>query len=144
MFDTSKFEQAKFERRIEAVEMTALSAFFKEGDKAEFSVQGLTHHELAECSSAIKTKDNTKAVLQAVAGHEPAIKEAITELLGAKVAIPADTQKRILHLVKGSVEPKIDEMFAVKLAECFPVEFTILTNKVLELSGLGQVAVKKR
>lgn len=143
MFDINKFGSTKFEKRIEGVTVDVLKDFFSEGEKPEFKVRGLTHHEVAECAEGIQNKDNTKAVLEAVAGHKPAIKEAIGELLGGTVDIPVDTQKRILHLVRGSVEPEIDEGLAVKLAETFPVEFTLLTNKILELTGLGQVAIKK-
>ncbi len=143
MFDSNKFGNTKFERRTEAVPVTALADFFPKGETVEFTVGSLTHHELAQCAAGLQAKDNTKSVLQAVAGHNPSIKEAIGEILGGKADIPVDTQKRILHLVKGSIEPVIDEMFAVQLAERFPVEFTMLTNKILELSGLGQVAIKK-
>ena len=82
-------------------------------------------------------------MLQALAGHTPSIKEAVTEMLGGTMSVPVDTQKRILHLVKGSVDPKIDESVAVKLSETFPIEFLVLTNKILELTGLGQTAIKK-
>jgi hypothetical protein len=147
-FDVSKFAKAKFERRTEAVEVTALSDFFPKPkdpkQKPTITVQGLTHHEVARCAEGMQSNDNLKALLEAAAGHKPAIKAAVGQLLGGENDIPKDTQKRILHLVSGSLEPKIDEGIAVKLAENFPIEFTILTNKILELTGLGQIAVKKQ
>ena len=144
MFNSDKFGSTTFERRTEAVDMTALAEFFDLDDKQVFTVQGLTHHELASCVEGLQAKDNTKSILEAVAGSNHAIKGAIKDIINNNNDIPVDTQKRILHLTKGAVAPAIDEMFAVQLAERFPVEFTILTNKILELSGLGQVAIKKQ
>ena len=144
MFDINQFKTAKFERRTEAVIVKGLQEFFPDGEKAEFIVQGLKHSEVAKCAEGIQSNDNLKAVLQAAAGHAPSIKEAINDIIGGKDEIPKDTQKRILHLVVGSVEPKIDEAFAVRLSETFPVEFIELTTKILELTGLGQVAIKKQ
>ena len=144
MFQVNQFSNAKFERRQEAVTVAALQDFFSDGDKPEFIVQGLTHHEVARCAEGLQNNDNLKALLQAAAGHTPSIKDAVGEILGGTINIPVDTQKRILHLVAGSVTPKIDESMAVKLAETCPIEFTELTNKILELTGLGQVAIKKQ
>jgi len=144
MFNTQKFGNANFERRQESVEVKALSDFFDKGEEPKIVVQGLTHHEVSRCSEGIQNSTNLEAMLKAAAGHAPAMKEAVGELLGKVGDVPKDTQKRIMHLVAGSVKPEIDEMTAVKLAETFPIEFTILTNKIVELTGLGQVAVKKR
>jgi len=144
MFDNSKFANAKFGNRTEGVNVDVLSDFFPKKEKPIFIVRGLTHHELSKCAEGIISKDNTKVILEAVAGNNPSIKEAIGELIGGKNEIPLDTQKRILHLVAGSLKPEIDESMAVKLAETFPIEFILLTNKIVELTGLGQVAIKKR
>ena len=144
MFDTNKFGNAKFERRTESVDVDALKDFFPEGEEPKILVQGLTHHEVSKCAEGIQGNANLEAMLKAAAGHTPSMKEAVGELLGKTTEVPKDTQKRILHLVAGSVEPKIDESTAVKLAETFPIEFTLLSNKIIELTGLGQVAIKKR
>lgn len=144
MFNLDKFTNANFERRTEVVPVGALQDFFPKDEEAVFKVQGLTHSEIAECAEKIQSQGNLKTVLEAAAGHKPSIKSAIGEIIESKLQVPIDTQKRILHLVKGSVEPKFDEMSAVKLSETFPVEFTELTNKILELSGKGQVSVKKQ
>jgi hypothetical protein len=45
-------------------------------------------------------------------------------------------------LVMGSVSPKIELPAAVKLAECFPIEFLSLTNEISELTGKGAELVK--
>ncbi len=144
MFDTGKFGKAKFERRTESVDVSALKDFFQEGEEPKILVQGLTHHEVSRCSEGIQGNTNLEALLKATAGHAPSMKEAVGELLGKTTEVPKDTQKRILHLVAGSLEPKIDEMTAVKLAETFPIEFTLLSNKIVELTGLGQLAIKKQ
>ncbi len=144
MFDTSKFGNTNFERRQESVEVKALSDFFKKGEEPKILVQGLTHHEVSQCAEGLTSDVNLESLLKAAAGHKPAMKEAVDELIGKTVAVPKDTKKRIMHLVAGSVEPKIDEMTAILLAERFPIEFSQLSNKIVELTGLGQVAVKKR
>lgn len=144
MFDINQFNSTKFKRRTEVVTVKGLQQFFPEGEKAEFIVQGLKHSEVAQCAEGLQSKDNLKALLQAAAGHAPSIKEAVGEIIGGNDKVPKDTQKRILHLVIGAVEPKIDEAMAVKLSETFPVEFIELTTKILELTGLGQVAIKKQ
>lgn len=144
MFEVNKFNKAKFERRVEGVEVKALSDFFKKGSDPVIMVRGLTHHEVAKCAEGIQSSANLEALLKAAAGHAPSMKDAIGELIGKVGDTPKDTQKRILHLVEGAVEPEFDEMTAIKLAETFPIEFTQLTNKILELTGLGQVAIKKQ
>ena len=143
-FDINGFNGATFQRRTETVPIAVLSDFFGKDEKAEFEIQGLTHHEIAECAAGIQGNENLKAILQAAAGHKPSIKEAIGDILQKSVEVPVDTQKRILHLVKGCITPKIEEGTAVLIAERFPVEFIELTNKILELTGLGQIAVKKQ
>ena len=151
-FDIKAFNKAKFKRRTEEVEVDALSAFFKSKNKTEqedikpvFVVQGLTHHEISEAKDSLKGSDNLKTMLEAMAGSKPALKEAVTDLIEAKVNLSQDTQLKIKHLVLGCVEPKVDETAAVKIAECFPVEFITIANKIMELTGLGQEqAAKKR
>lgn len=144
MFNTQKFGSTNFERRTGVVNVDALAEFFEDGEEPEITVKGLTHQEVAQCADGIKSDVNLEALLKAAAGHTPSMKEAVGELLNKTTNTPVDTKKRILHLVVGAVKPEIDEMTAVKLAETFPIEFTQLTNKILELTGLGQVAVKKR
>lgn len=144
MFNSSKFDSTKFEARTGAITIDGLRDFFDEDEEPEFVVRSLTHAEVAQCAEGAQSDPNLKALLEAAAGHTPAIKGAVQEMLGKVLDVPVDTKKRILHLTKGSVEPKIDEGTAVKLAETFPIEFTLLTNKILELTGLGQVAVKKQ
>lgn len=143
MFNTSKFANTKFERRTEAVPVDSLKDFFEEGEKPEFIVQSLTHAEIASCAEKASGNDNLKVLLEAAAGHKPSIKEAVGEILGKADSVPLDTRKRILHLIHGCLTPKLDEGQAVLLSETFPVEFTELTNKILQLTGLGQIAVKK-
>ena len=151
MFDIKAFNKTAFKRRTAEVEVSALSAFFKDAPNSEqedakhvFIVQGLTHHEIAEAKDSLTGQDNLKSILEAIQASKPAIKAAVTDLIEAKVNLPQDTQLKIKHLIMGCVEPAIDESTAVKLAECFPIEFTVIANKIIELTGLGQEAVKKR
>jgi hypothetical protein len=68
--------------------------------------------------------------------------KAIREALGLTGDTPGEIAKRLELLVAGSVSPKIDLSAAVKLAEAFPIEFMVLTNKISELTGKGADLVK--
>jgi len=142
-FDLKGFAKAKFKRRTEEFEVEVLRPFFGADDEPVFIVQGLRHDEIATCNMAVKKSDNLTAILQAAANHKPSIKTAIGDMISANIDVPEDTQKRIMHLTFGSVEPKINESLAVKLAETFPVEFVQLTDTILKLTGEGMIAVKK-
>lgn len=150
-FDTKAFNKATFKRRTAEVDVTALSAFFKSDKDAEqtgaknvFIVQGLTHHEIAESKDSLTGQDNLKSILEAVSASKPALQAAVTDLIKSKVNLPQDTQLKIKHLVFGCVDPVIDEITAVRIAERFPVEFIGIASKIMELTGLGQEAIKKR
>jgi hypothetical protein len=58
-------------------------------------------------------------------------------ILGIGTDTPPDLVKRLEHLVFGSVAPEIDREIAVRLFAAYPVVAYQLTNKILELTGLG-------
>lgn len=145
-FDAKAFTKAEFEPRTEAVPVDGLRSFFPdlgEDETPEWTVRGLTHAELARAEDASRRRQDLAAVVDALNGDEGKKQEAIKELLGVDQHVPQDTAKRMEMLVRGSVDPEIDLEVAVKLATAFPIEFSALTNKVIELTGRGHEALKK-
>ena len=144
-FNSKAFMKQQFEARTEDVRVLELDAWFDEESDPVFTVRGLTFEELAKADAAA---DNSKAMLNLVASLQTkdgdAIGEGIKDAFGVGKETPANMIKRINHLVMGSVSPEIDEEFAVKLANTFPVEFTQLTNKIVELTGKGYQPGKQK
>ena len=128
----------QFEARTDNVPVPELAAWFDEESDPVFIVRGLTFEELSKADAAA---DNSKTMLNLVASlttkDGKAIAEGIKDAFGVGQETPTNMIKRINHLVMGSVQPEIDEQFAVKLASTFPVEFTQLTNKIVALTGKG-------
>jgi hypothetical protein len=139
-FDLTAFDKAHFSDRQESVPLPALAAFFLDGEEPLWTVRGLTHAELSRAAVAIQAGQNLEAVIEALTGDAKAKAGAIKQLLGvADGDVPQETKKRLEHLVMGSVDPEITLDIAVKLSVTFPIEFGQLTNKILELTGKGQV-----
>jgi hypothetical protein len=146
-FNTSAFMTQKFARREDEVEIkdSTLLEFFPEGKKAVWKIQGLTADELARCDSAAETYEKVAAVAKGLAGDNAAkITEAIQKILGTGTDVHTEVVRRQEHLIYGSVSPKITKPMAVRIAEVAPVEFFAITNKILELTGLGQIAGKSK
>jgi hypothetical protein len=141
MFDLTRFEQAKFESKKARVAVEALAPFFDEGEPAEWEVRGLTASELHNALEAEKRQGNIEAIVRAISTKQEQTK-AIREALGLTGDTPGEIAKRLELLVAGSVSPKIELSAAVKLAEAFPIEFMVLTNKISELTGKGADLVK--
>ena len=69
--------------------------------------------------------------------------EAIKSLIGLSKDVAADTAKRVEYLMIGSVDPACTQELAVLLCERFGIEFHMLTNKIVQLTGKGQVPGKQ-
>lgn len=130
----------KFEARTESIKVPALSDFFGDADPV-WIVRGLTASELARTIEASNKQKSIDQVIKAIGQNDTSIAE-LREALGISDDTPQDIAKRLEQLVIASVEPKIDITNAVKLAECFPIEFYQITNAVVMLTGLG-MDVKK-
>ncbi len=140
-FYVSDFGQQRFEMRTGEVRVEALAQWFDE-DEPVFKVRGLTYAELAQADSDF---DRAKAVdnFSKAIGVDDAAVAAMKQAIGLDAKHPEAMVKRISFLVNGSIEPKVSESLAVQLSERFPVEFAAITNKILELTGLGKIPVKK-
>ena len=147
-FNVEKFTKARFEHRTERVEVPALAEFFTPDDDgkvdAAFTVRGLTFEELARAENQADNTDTVRKLLEQFSSSNATAKSAaLADALGYGEDVPRQQVIRKAHLVIGSVEPPIDEEMAVKLANTFPIEFKQLTNKILELTGKGQVTPGK-
>jgi hypothetical protein len=143
-FDAKKFTKTKFVHRTEDVPVPDLKEFFPEGEKAVWTVRGLTGQELGRANEAADRNKNIAAILSGLtSGAEKEITDAVKDLVGVGGNTPADISKRLEHLCLGSVEPKCTHDLAVRLCETFPVEFFQITNAIVRLTGQGQLPGKR-
>ena len=136
-FDAKAFMKAKAEPRTGVVAVTALAAFFAEGEAPEFTVRGLSGAELARVHESV-TKNATLESLAKALATRSADPEKLKELLGLSTTKQPDEIVRRLHLLTaGAVVPEVSQAMAIKIAEVAPAEFYLLTNKITELTGEG-------
>lgn len=143
MFDTDDFMKSKFIPRTDDVRVEGLKDFFDENEPPLWKVRGQTASEIAQSAEAVKRNINIDSVLQALGSNEDKINELRGALGISTDDVPGEIVKRITQLVQCSVEPVVTEEFAKKLAEARPIEFYIITNKIVELTGMG-MEIKKR
>jgi hypothetical protein len=144
-FDSKKFLKTKFTPRTEEVPVPDLADFFPDGAKAVWKVRGLTGHELGRANEAADRNKNVVAILEGIAsGVAKEQTEAVKQLLGVAGSTPHDIAKRLEHLVLGSMDPPCTPDLAVRLCETFPVEFFQITNRIVELTGRGQMPGKQQ
>jgi hypothetical protein len=141
-FDAKQFIKTKFKKRTHPVPVPDLQAFFPEGE-AVWTVRGLTGQEMGRADMASENQKSIVALISGLTSDSSKEKaQAVKDALGIGGNTPAAILKRIEHLIIGSVEPECTRDMAVKLCECYPVEFLTLTNKILELTGQGQIPGK--
>lgn len=134
-----------FEYRTMSVPVPALAAWFDKGSKHEFVVRNLTGTEFTSAQEAVAKNKNIAAVAEAlVSSSHPEKVAALKEFVGTSDGVPDELAKRIEMIVSGSVEPEVDMPLAIKLAENFPVEFMLITNKITVLTGMGASMVKQK
>lgn len=139
MFDLQKFQDTKFKENIAEVEIKELASFFPEGEKPIIKVKALTGGELAKVNEAIKLNRDMGALIEGlVSTNTPEKVEAIKETMGISENSPDDLVRRIAVLQAGCVEPEMSQEICVKLADSFPVQFWVLTDKILILTGAGK------
>lgn len=143
-FDAKKFLKTKFTPRTVEVPVPDLAAFFPDGAKPVWKVRGLTGQELGRANEAAERNKNVAALLEGIAsGVAKEQTEAVKELLGVGGSTPQDIAKRLEHLAIGSVDPKCPADLAIRLCETFPVEFFQITNRIVQLTGQGQMPGKQ-
>lgn len=140
-FDSKAFMRAQFEPRTAEVAVPGLQHWFA-GSNPVWVVRGMTATELAKSLEAAANNKTLDAVVQAAMGKNKALVEEIRAKAGLSDDVPGEVAKRLEQLIMCSVDPVIDRPAAVRLADTFPIEFYQITNKVVELTGLG-MDVKK-
>ena len=141
-FDIKAFMAARFEPRTESVAVPGLDAWFIDEDPV-WIVRGQTANEIAKANNAAEKHKAIDSIVKAIAAESDKV-AAIKAQLGIDGNTPGEVIKRLEQLVMCSVEPVITLDIAVKLAESRPVEFYILTNKIVELTAMGMDVKKSR
>ena len=143
MFDLNAFRKAKFKPR--EAELT-LEGLQKAGlGDGRVIVRGLTSLDIAAAEEAAsKGKLLTDIVHKLVDAGGKQKAAALLEGVGISADVPAALAKRYEHVRAGLVEPQMDLSDVVKLADCFPIEFAEIANKIMALTGMGKEAEVKR
>lgn len=139
-FDLDRFRScaSQLSPRTAAVPVDDLAHWFQDGANPVWTVRGLTGVEIATANDASGRARLYAATVEALASAAHSDQaEALKKLFGADGEPPEDLAKRFDHLVFGSVDPKIAREDAIRLFALYPVVGYQLTNKILELTGLG-------
>lgn len=139
-FDADRFLQADYRPRTATLDLPALAPFFADGEAPQWTVRSLTASEFARAQDAEKRNsavDMLMGALAATQGKAEAIAEARKALGLSGANTPGEVAKRLEMLVAGSVTPAITLDVAVRIAERFAIDFYLLTNKIVELTGQG-------
>ena len=144
-FNAAKFNKEKFAPRTAKIAVPELKEYFGDGDDATWEVRGLTGLELAKVQESDRSADQAAKIVAALARNSAKDKsDAILSMMGLDSETPADLSKRIEQLVCASVEPKCDRHLASRMFEFHPIVAYNLTNKILELTGLGAEPGKQK
>lgn len=144
-FNKNRFIKQEFEHRTESVSVPALAAWFDKGSNPEWTLRNISGNEMALAHEALAKSKNVAALAEALLTSNQKDKvEALKQFVGTADDVPGEMAKRLEMLVAGSVDPEIDMPIAIKLADNFPVEFMMLSNKVIALTGLGASQVKPK
>lgn len=138
-FDLNRFRATSLTPRQAVVAVPDLAHWYG-GAEPVWTVRGLTGEEIARANEANQRTAMIASAVEALAsaaGSKADQTEAMKTLIGYGTETPADLAKRFDHLVAGSVEPQIDREIAVRLFMAYPIVAYTLTNKILELTGLG-------
>lgn len=142
MLDLNAFRSAEFIPRETEITLDALAEAGM-GDGV-VKVRGLTAHELAAAEESAGKGKLLSDLVERLAGSGKEKVGALMDGIGYHQDVPAALAKRLEHVRLATVEPAMELADVVKLAETFPIEFTILANKIMELTGKGQQAQVKR
>jgi len=138
-FDTKKFLKTRFSDRMQDVPVPRLQVFFPEGEKPVWKVRGLTGQEIGVSRAAVEGRKDKSAIMDGLLGSVSTEKaKAIRQIMNLNGELEEDVVRRISQVAIASVEPKCSEELVVALCENFPVEFYLISNTILALTGLGR------
>lgn len=151
------FRQAKFGDRTEAVPVPDMAYMFdadkgpkggKKPVKAEWVVRGLTAAELHQSAMAAQGRGVAEMLVTAISDASiPKANrgKAVADALGLSGEdVPEEIKKRMEMLVIATVG--VDDFTiadAATLQTRHPIEFMTITNKIVNLTGQGQVQEKE-
>lgn len=143
-FDKDSFMGQEYSTREESVPVPDLKEFFGDDDPV-WKIRGLNASEIAKSREAPRTMAKMNAMVEALSsGTNREQIDAMREHLGINSSVHDDIKGRMIQLCCGSVEPKCNEALAGKLARVAPVTFYKITNRIIELTGLGSLPGKPR
>lgn len=140
-FDRRAFLKTEFFPREETLSIPALKWCFR-GDEPLWTVRGLNLNEVTRARNAVDKNNLAISVAEILADKDTDVVDALKQELGLSDTVPAEIAQHLEYLVMGSVNPVISLPVAVKLSEVNLVEFKLLVNKIVELTGLGMVQKK--
>lgn len=139
-FDLNRFRAASLAPRQASVPVPDLASFFDDGAEPVWVVRGMDGEEVARSNESTQRHAliaNAVDALAAASASKGDQVDAIKTLIGYGTETPAELAKRFDVLVFGSIDPVIDREIAVRLFRAFPIVGYQLTNKILELTGMG-------
>lgn len=145
-FDPQKLNQ-ELETRSAEVICNELKALYDPEPLEDivFKMQGLTGNDMAVISGTRDTGKFIEMLSEALTknnGHQGA--DAIRSMLGIfDDSLHPQLKYRVELVVRGSADPVIDYPLAAKMAKDFYIVLYRLSEKVLELTGLGSQLKKK-
>jgi hypothetical protein len=141
-FNATKFNREKWNPASHDEPVPELAAWFQDSDGKSidnpvWSLRALNGEELAVVQESAFRARNAEGVIAALcAGAAKEVAGAIKELLGYENGA-RELAKRIDLIKLGSVAPKPDRPTVVKLFQLYPEVAFRLSNKVMELTGVG-------
>lgn len=136
-FDLNRFRAATLGPRQEPVAVPDLAAWFDAGAEPVWIVRGMTGEEIARANDSAKRTQLFAATVEALASAAKSEQaDALMSLMGVS-DVPDDLAKRFDYLTFCSVDPVISREDAVRMFAYYPIVAYQLTNKILELTGLG-------
>jgi len=136
-FNQKAFLKAEYQQRIADVPVPSLAYFFAEGEEPVWKVRGQTANELAQAVEASTKNQNISKVIEAIGSSKAQVSD-LKEAIGISDDTPQDIIKRLEQIVACTIsDEKLELPAAIKLAEKHPIEFFVITNKIVELTGLG-------
>jgi len=138
-FNTKDFMREKFQPRTEAVDVPELKQWFGPNATPVWKVRCLEGEELARVKLAPERDrallDLTEALASAVGAERQEALKKVMALSGGD--LPEDYVKRLEILILGSVDPVCDRDLAKRIAKVYPAVFSRLTERILQLTGMG-------
>ena len=137
-FDTERFMEAGWKRRVGTVKVPDLASWFHKKDDPVWQIQSLEGGEIARAREAERRNKMLKSVIDGlVSKNEQKKATAIRQIVGVSDDIPEDIAYRTEILRFGSVTPPVDYPLAAMLHRSKPIVFFEITNEIIRLTGLG-------